>query len=257
MTSIGGTTSAAGDVVTVNPSIRSANVEVTVHTSTGGLPASGLEEFTLDAGAMLRVDLAGALPQGVTEAAITVRSNGVPVNVSAGTRVTAEAVEDTGFAVQLGAPATDDRWIVSGLDPAGRTESIVVVNPESEDATVVVGLDVVAEGGAGPVRTRIALGTVEVPAGASRLVRVAPAIEGVLSWSATVVATDGRVVVGRVGTGGQGLDLVAVPGVAAWSWSAPSLALTHRQRPGLTRRLGTSLDLDERPGEPTATEPRG
>lgn len=219
---------------------RPALVELTLNTRGGGIVPDGLAEVEVPPGQLRRVDLRGTLPGGSTSAAITVRSDGAPVHVSAATRVTAEEVKDTGFVVQLAVADPAATWVVTGGDTAGREEELRLVNPGSEPAQVDIGLfDGVS------ARRPPALQELRVPAGSTRTVDLAAVLVGdVGSWSAFVTASMGEVVVGRVGSGGQdALHLVAVPGTPSTAWSPVGGGLAARFEPGAVQRLGTVLGI--------------
>lgn len=244
----------ATDLWLVNPGSRDADeLDVTVHTAAGGQSLDLGEDVVVPPGALVRVPLDGVLPSGLTQGALTVRSDGQPLHVALSVVVRAAEVAGTGVATLVGQREDAERWIVSGTTLAGREETLVVVNRGSEDATVVVGLDVVTAGETTLVRQRSVLATVEVAAGSWTLLPVRTSAADVTSWSASVVAVSGRVVVGRVGTGAEALDLVAVPGIPSWAWAPPVAELTSRPRDGLVRRLGTPAGVAlERPIAPDA-----
>jgi hypothetical protein len=235
-----------------NAGERPAAADLSVHLPGGG-EVGGAIEIDVAPGTVQRVEVAGILPAGESEAAITVVSEGAPLHVAAGTVVRDDDVARTGIAVQLGAGSDDRRWVVAGRSLAGRTEEVLLVNRGSEPAEVVLLLDVLVEGEFELVRTRRAVGPFELGPGTTRRVPVDARAAEVRSWSATVTATGGRVVVGRLGRGSDRLDLVAVTGVAADAWALPERIARTERRPGLVRRLGTSLGVRA----PAPVEPDG
>ena len=245
-------TRAASWLWVVNPGDRTAEVELTLHTPDGGSVPDGLAEVTVPPGELRRVDLRGTLPEGVSEAAVTARSNGTPIVMSAATIVSSDDPERTGIAVQLGAPATDTSWVVSGGSTADRREQLQLVNPEGVPATVDVALfngSAASEPGD--------LQSIEVPAGSLVTVDLAAALGGVGQWTAFVTATDGQVVAGRVGvtTGAQPLRLIAVPGMPSAATAPPVAGLVARHAQGLVRQLGTSFGV--RPVDPLDAAQQG
>ena len=162
----------------------------------------------------------------------------------------ADDADDTGFAVQLGAPATDPVWTVTGGSTADRTEQLRLVNPGSEPATV----DVTIWNGSTASQPAELTG-VEVPAGALVALPLDDAARRRSSWAATVRATDGAVVVGQVGRGDPSgaLHLVAGDGraVGVVADRAPT-PRSVRSAPGTTQRLGTELGI-----QPVDPLPRG
>lgn len=238
-----------------NDGERPAVVEFAVHLP-GGAEVTGPTEVDVAPGTVVRVPAAILLPPGVTEAAITVDSPGAPLHVAAGTVVRDVDVTRTGIATQLGAGRDDRRWVVAGRSLEGRQEEVVLVNRDARPAEVVLLLDVLSEQDFELVRTRREVGPFELAPGATRRVPVDVRAGEVRSWSATVTATGGRVIVGRVGRGDERLDLVAVTGVAADAWALPERLVRTTPRPGLVRRLGTMLGVRE-PGPVELLVPMG
>lgn len=234
-----------------NAGERPAVAEFVVHLPDGA-EQTGPSEVDVAPGTVVRVEAAGLLPTGVTEAAITVRSEGAPLHVAAGTVVRDVDVARTGIATQLGAGRDDRRWVVAGRGLDGRDDEVVVVNRSAEPAEVVLLLDALSEGDLELVRTRREVGPFELAPGATRRIVVEPGTASVRSWSATITATGGRVVVGRIGRGVERLDLVAVTGVSAQAWALPDRLVSTAVRPGLVRRLGTALGVRE----PDLPDPR-
>jgi hypothetical protein len=242
-----------------NPGDRTAAVEFTLHTVDGGGVPEGLTGVDVPPGELRRVDLRNTLPEGTTAAAITARSEGVPVVVSGAVLTTPEEPEeedpladasddqeegdevanDTGLAIQLGASAADQSWVVSAGDPEDRAEWLRLVNPGGEDAQVeVVLVD-------GTSSTPVAeLDDLEVPAGGAIQLELTEELEGLEAWTAFVTA-DADIVVGRVGssTGDDGLHLVAVIGQSAAAWTPAVRALAGSPDAGLLNRLHTSLGI--------------
>lgn len=227
-----------------NPSERPAAVELILHTADGGVVPAGLAEAGVPPGSLRRVDLTGTLPEDVEVVGLTARSNGVPVVVSAATRLTSDDVARTGTAVQLGVSTPDDTWIVAGTAAQERAEELHVVNPTAAPAIV----DVTVFDGT-ELNQPSSLQNVEVPAGSHRILSLSEDVEGV-AWTAFVTAADGEVVVGRVG---RTLDedtsvrLVAVPGQPSSAWAAHGSGLAGDVTEGLVRQLRTSLGVGERP----------
>jgi hypothetical protein len=221
---------------------RPAPVELTLHTADGGIPPEGLTEVTVAPGQLRRIDLRGTLPEGVSTAAITARSDGAPIHVAGAVQRAADEPAATGFAVQLGVPAPAASWIVSGgTVPEGRRERLQVVNPGSEPAE----LDVVVSDGSSASAPPELQGIVLGP-GEQRQLVLDEVVADAPAWSAFVTATTGEVVVGRLGSGGGGggLHLVATPGIPGTTWDPAGLGLPTRAAPGTVQRLGTDRGAD-------------
>jgi hypothetical protein len=218
----------------LNPGERPAPVELTLHGGDGGLVPDGLAEVTVEPGQLRRIDLRGTFPDNLTSAAVTVRSDGAPVVASGVVRQEAGDAEDTGMAVQLGArPDTD--WVLAGGETTGRSNQVRLINPGSEPAVV----DVVLYNGQEVGRLE-ALSGIEVGPGALVPVDLSSHLGQVESWAAFVVASEGSVVAGHVGRGGEGsLDLVAGPAIPGAAWDRVGPAVVGRHLPGLTQRTGT------------------
>lgn len=232
-----------------NATDRTAPVELTVHTEDGGVVASGLAEVEVPPGTVRRVDLRGTLGDGVESAAVTARSEGVPVTVSGVVRLAGDEVDDTGFAVQLGAASDDPVWTIAGGPTEERTEQLRLVNPGSEPAVVDVALWNGTTASQPDELTEI-----EVPPGALVALPLAAVLGDVPSWAATVRATTGTVVVGQVGSGDPSgpRHLVAGAGVPSAWWRTSGDAPAVRDAPGTTQRLGTGLGI--RPEDPLAPD---
>lgn len=234
---------------------RPAPVEITLHTPDGGAPPVGLSDVTVAPGQVRRVDLRGTFPEGVTAAAVTVRSDGAPVHVAGAVRRSADDPARTGFSVQRGAPAADATWVVSGGPSAGRNERIEVVNPGSE----AVDFEVVLFNGSTVLRPS-ELADLEIGPGQTRSLPLGDVLGEVPGWSAQVLA-DGELVAGRVGAGGDGgLHLLAHVGVPSAAWSPGNAPLPVVAEPGVVQRLDTAggieapdpLELPD--GDPASTD---
>ena len=223
----------------VNPGDRTARLEVTAHTQGGSEIADGFAELEVPPGRLRRVDLRGTLPLGADTAAVTVRSDGAPVVASGAVQIAGEDPTATGFAVQLGAPAPSTSWAVSGGPTAARAELLRVVNPAGNAASYSVAFfDGIT------IRRPEALQNVALPPGEVDVVDVVAQLDGVERWSAFVTTSQGEVVVGRVGNGGEdGWHLVAAPGIPAPAWGPQVNAMSGRHGPGLVRRSGTALGV--------------
>ncbi len=223
----------------VNPTERTANVELTYHTLDGGLIPDGFEERSVAPGSMERVDLAGTFPDEQV-VGVTARSDGVPVVMSAATLVAGSPVDRTGFAIQIATQPSRD-WVIAGAEPEGREEQLHLVNPGSAAARV----DVTIQTGQGPQQPPQLQGLVVGP-GARAAVDLGPWIEASSNWTAFVTA-DRDIVATRVGGAVAGpRRLVAVPGVSATDWTAEGRALTAVRVDGLVARLGTRLGIQPR-----------
>ncbi len=173
---------------------RDALVELALATGDGGLVPDGLGELTVEAGSQLRVDLRGTIPEDRDRVSLVVRSPGAPVHVSAGIERRADRPADTAMAVQLGIPEPDALWVVTGGPSAERDERLRLVNPGSEPA--VVDVAVFADG---RLQTPAEFAGLEVGPGAAAEVRLSEVLGEVDAWAAFVIASEGELVVGRVG----------------------------------------------------------
>jgi hypothetical protein len=230
----------------VNLGDRPAPVELTLHTTEGGIPPEGLSEVTVAPGQLRRIDLRGTVPEGSTAVGITARSDGAPVHVSGVVQRSADQPAGTGFVVQLGVARADGSWVVSGGAVAeGRRERLRVVNPGSEASEVSLTL---FNGSA--VSRPEDLAAFTLGPGESRELALDEALAGAPSWSAFVQGAGGEIVVGRVGAGGagDGLHLVAAPGTPSSAWGPVSLGLPVRAVPGTVQQLGTAVGV--RPEDP-------
>jgi hypothetical protein len=237
----------------VNLGDRPAPVELTLHTEEGGVPPEGLSEVTVAPGQLRRIDLRGTLPEGVSSAAVTARSEGAPIHVSAAVQRRDEDPAVSGFVVQLGVPDADADWVVTGgAIGEGRTELLEVVNPGSEPAELSVRLF----NGAAVVEPE-GFGELTLGPGARMRLDLREPLAGAGSWSAFVTSSAGEVVVGRIGLGGQpdGLHLLATPGTPASAWGAAGEALPSRPVPGSVQRIGT--DLGVRSDDPFGNDAAG
>lgn len=223
-----------------NPGERAAAVELTVHTGEGGTVPEGVEEITLPAGSVQRVDLRGLLPAGDAWGGLTVRSeNGQPIVASVATQFTAEDATRTGFALELGSVVTDDSWVLSGGPTAEREVEVVLVNPGGDDA--VVDLEVWA--GAGILRPDDLRG-IRVPTGQAVTVTLSEdQLPAAPAYTVFVAAREGLVVAGQVvTTTGEGpLEPVASPGVPIGSTAEGGTLPPIRFDPGMAHRIGTEL----------------
>ncbi|MEX0952567.1 MAG: DUF5719 family protein [Nitriliruptoraceae bacterium] len=223
----------------VNPTDRTANVELTYHLLDGGRIPDGLEELSVPAGSMQRVDLSGTFDDDEV-VGVTARSDGVPVVVSAATRIADTAVDRTGFSIQLAAEPSRD-WVVAGAGTEDREEQLHLVNPGSASARV----DVTVQTGQGPQQPPQLQGLVVGP-GSRLAVDLGPWLEDASTWT-VFVAADRGIVATRVGGAAVGpRRLVAVPGVSATSWTARGPTLVARRVDGLVARLGTQLGIPPR-----------
>lgn len=222
-----------------NPSERLAAVELSYHTEDGGIVPDGLTEVLVEPGQLRRVDLRGTLPDGDQVVAVTTRSDGAPVVVSAAVRFGGDDVDRTAFGVQLGSPVTDSSWTVSGGPTEGRVEQLHLVNPGSEDVVASVSLF------AGrTVDEPSELQDLEVPAGARRMVEIADGASDLPAWTAFVTASSGELVVGRVGANEAGPRRhVTVLGAASSGWMTETAGQLVSREEGLVQRLRTSLGI--------------
>lgn len=213
---------------------RPAPVEITLHTADGGAPPVGLSDVTVAPGQVRRVDLRGTFPEGVSAAAVSVRSDGAPVHVSGAVRRSADDPARTGFSVQRGVPAADASWVVSGGPTAGRSDRVEVVNPGSD----AVAFSVVLFNGSTVLRPS-EFADLEIGPGQTRSLPLRDVLGDVPGWSAHVVA-DGGIVAGRVGAAGGGsLHLLAHAGVPSAAWSPVDAPLPVTAEPGVVQRLDT------------------
>jgi hypothetical protein len=222
-----------------NRTDRSAPVELTYHTEAGGAVPELLAEVSVPPGTVRRIDLTGTLPAGLDSAALTARSDGVPITVSGVAELSAGDPDDTGFAVQLGAPATDAVWTLTGTGAEGRAEQLRLINPGSEPATV----DATLWDGSQATQPEELTG-IEVAPGALVVVPLQGLLEGAPTWALTVRASAGEVVAANVGSGDPAgpRHLVASLGAPSAWWTTAG-APERRAAPGTAQRLGTELGI--------------
>ncbi|CAN5886338.1 hypothetical protein BH23ACT8_BH23ACT8_00090 [soil metagenome] len=222
-----------------NRTDRSAPVELTYHTEDGGTVPELLAEVSVPPGTVRRIDLTGTLPEGLESAALTARSDGVPITVSGVAQLSADAVDDTGFAVQLGAPATDAIWTLTGTVREGRNEQLRLINPGSAAATV----DATLWDGSQASQPDELTG-IEVPPGALVIVPLQGLLVGAPWWALTVRASAGEVVAANVGQGDPDGPRHLVAGTGAPSaWWTTARSSERRAAPGTAQRLGTELGI--------------
>lgn len=229
-----------------NPGERTAAVELTMHTPNGGELPTGLAEVSVPPGELRRVELSGTFPEDVRTAAITARSNGTPVVVSAGTTLTSEDPTRTGVAVQLGASAPDRSWVLSGDSARGRSEQLHLSNPTGADAVV----DVELFNGVASLEPAELQG-IELAAGSARILDLSAVLDERSRWSVFVTASSGEVVAGRVGRSTDEdapLRLIAAPGMPSAAWTAEGSGLAASEREGLVRDLRTATGVGGGPG---------
>lgn len=236
-----------------NPGERQALVELTYHTPDGGIVPDGLAEVVVDPGQLRRVDLRGTLPEGRSVAAVSARSDGAPVVVSAANELRSADAARSGFAVQLGVPAPDVSWTVSGGATDGRVEQLHISNPGGSPATLSVELFTGVT-----IQRPDELQELTIQPGASRVLDVDDVLGDVDAWTAFVTATSGEVVVGRVGSTEAGRrNLVAVPGVPSAAWRTESSARAVVRDDGLLTRYATALGIARAERLPSVPEQPG
>lgn len=225
-----------------------ALVNVTVHTGEGGSPPEGLEEITVPAGTVQRVELDAVLPDGVESGAVTVTSlNDVPVVASVASRLRGGSVERSGITVQLGRPAPARLWLIGTAAGEGRREIVHVVNPSSEAADV----DVSVLRPAGDIHAPEEWRDLAVPAGTTIDVDVTEVTGGLEEHAVLVEAREGVVVAGLHSFASDGrLNLVASSGVDGTRWEGGKRVPVVDHAPGLTRRVGTAQGPEATP-QPT------
>ncbi|MDP9021562.1 MAG: DUF5719 family protein [Actinomycetota bacterium] len=228
-----------------NTSEGPASLAVTVHTPDGGAPPEGLEELTVPGESVHRIDLRGALPEDVRSAGVTVTSsNGVPVVVSAATRITNPDPERTGFSILLGEPAPDPQWVISTGPLRGRHEVLHLVNPTSQPLTVEI-IAASATSAVSPDDWR----ELAVPPGAAIDVDISAEGDDLDQHAIFVQADGGGVVAGLHSVERSGpMRLLAHAGVPSRLWAGGQPVPPVRFAPGLPQRLGTSLGAAIRSG---------
>ena len=233
-----------------NPGDRQALVELTYHTPDGGIVPDGLAEVVVDPGELRRVDLRGTLPEDRNVVAVSARSDGAPVVVSAANELRSDDEQRSGFAVQLGAATPDVAWTVSGGSTTDRVEQLHISNPGGSSVTLSV--DVFS---GVTVQRPDELQEVTIEPGAQRVLDLDEHLGDVDAWTAFVTASSGEVVVGRVGSSEAGRrNLVAVPGVPSSAWQTESSGQAVVRDDGLLTRYATALGIAR--GERLPTAPR-
>lgn len=226
---------------------RPAALVVSFHTEDGGVVPDTFDELTVAPGHTERIDLRSLLPDDVEHAGVTVRSeNSVPVAAATATQYLGDDPPRTGMAIQLGAPAPDADWVLSGGPTAGRDLLLHLANPAAEPAVV----DVSLWSAGGELRPEELQG-LTVPAGALRrydLTELLP--EDSEDHTIFVAARQGSVVAGRrAHDRGGTLRLVATVGVPGALSSGGQLVPPVAYEPSLTQRLGTGLGPGAGPAE--------
>ena len=236
-----------------NPGERQALVELTYHTPDGGIVPDGLAEVVVEPGQLRRVDLRGTLPEDRNVVAVSARSDGAPVVVSAANELRSDDAQRTGFAVQLGVAAPDASWTVSGGATTGRVEQLHISNPGGSPATLSVGLF-----SGVTIQRPDELQGVTIEPGAQRVIDVDDVLGDVGAWTAFVTASAGEVVVGRVGSAEvDRRNLVAVPGVPSSAWRTESSGQPVVRDDGLLTRYATSLGISRAERFPSAPQQPG
>ena len=234
-----------------NPGDRQALVELTYHTPDGGIVPEGLAEVVVDPGQLRRVDLRGTLPEARNVVAVSTRSDGAPVVVSAANELRSDDAQRSGFAVQLGVARPDVSWTVSGGATTDRIEQLHISNPGGSPATVSVELF------SGIIIERPDdLQGLTVEPGAQRVLDLDDHLGDVDAWTAFVTASSGEVVVGRVGSAAVGRrNLVAVAGVPSSAWRTESSARAVVRDDGLLTRYATALGIAREERLPSTPQP--
>ena len=239
-----------------NDDDRTARVELTVHDQEGGLPAEGLSEVEIPPRTVRRIDLRGVLPED-GPAAVTVRSDGVPVTASGAVEIAGDDPEDTGLVVQRGAAAADPAWTLTGGSTEDRRHQLRLVNPTAEAAQV----DGTLWDGSGAEQPDELAG-LEVPAGAVLSVDLEDLLGDADRWAITLRARSGEIVAGSVEDGDPSgaAHFVAGIGTPSSEWRTLRDPLTRRA-PGTVQRLGTVAGIVPRDpflapeGEEAETDP--
>lgn len=213
-----------------------ASLTLTLHTATGGAVPEGLEEVTVPAGHVGRIDLAGVLAEGVGEGGVTVRSdNGQPVVVAAATR--AATPGRTGMSLHLGVPEPDGVWVLAGGATVGRIHRLELVNPGASPAEVGVAL-----WGPGGLVTPEPLQAVTVPPGGAVTTDVDGHLPETDYHAVFVTASSGAVVAAyRIFDAAGQLDLAVAAGVPGRQWVRTVRLPQVRFAPGLAERVGSRL----------------
>jgi hypothetical protein len=236
-----------------NPSDRVAPVELTYHLEDGGDLPVGLSEVLVEPGQLRRVDLRGTFPEEGQVLSVTARSDGAPVVVSGAVEITSDDVDRTAFTVQLGVPASDSSWTVSGGPTAGRVEQLHLVNPGGEAAVATVSLFTGAT-----IERPEEMTSVQIPAGGRTVLVVADGQLERDAWTAFVSVEEGELVVGRVGGAGDGpRRQVAVSGVPSSAWRLETAGVGLARTAGMVHRLRTSLGIAAGEAVPAERQPPG
>lgn len=224
---------------------RPAALTLTFHGQAGGSVADTGEDLDLAPGETRRIDLNPLVPEGVSGGGVTVRSeNSVPFVASGVTEFLGSDEARTGIAVQLGATAPADTWVLSGGATLGRDVRLHLANPGAVDAVV----DVVVWSANGVVEPP-ALQGVRIPPGAWQSADLTAHLpEQADDHTVFVVAREGGVVASRTAEDRVGTRrFVAALGIPSTLWSGGQLVPGVGFSPSLTQRIGTSLGPQEAP----------
>lgn len=238
-------------VTIANVGEQPASIHLTVHTEEGGGAAEDVDEVSVPAGGVRRVDLGTALPADATRGGLTVSSdNAVPIVVAGAARIPHEdeEVERTGILHMLGHPEPQSYWLLPGMAGDDRRATVHLLNPTVQAAEV----DITLLTPDGEV-TDEELSEVEVGPGATTSLRVDTFLaEGAEAYAVFVVARTSEVAVALHSYAREGRrDDVLNGGVAGVTGRTPLERRNLTHDPGLTLRLGTGLGTRIEPLEET------
>jgi hypothetical protein len=236
-------------VTIANVGEQPAAIRLTVHTEDGGGAADEVDEVSVPAGGVRRVDLGTALPADVGQGGLTVTSeNAVPIVVAGASRIPHEdeEVQRTGILHLLGHPEPHTYWFLPGVAGDDRRAAIHLLNPTADPSEVDVTL-FTPEGAV----TAEELSGIAVGPGATASLRVDPHLpDGTEAYGVLVVARTAEVVVALHSYSPEGRrDDALNGGVAGIIGRTPLERRNLTHDPGLTVRLGTSLGIRIEPLE--------
>lgn len=150
-------------IAVLNPSDEEATVNISLVTGEDVVQPRALSDFVVPAGTTQSLELParlrGSKDKVVRVSAIVRSTNGVPIIAERTVGYDARGL--TGAESSIGAPASAESWFLAPATMRADTDSVIVMNPGSDDATVSISF---VRGDGEPIAPD-ALQDIEVPAG--------------------------------------------------------------------------------------------